>query len=63
MNFEDYKTNAKYAKQNNAGYSARLGYAIRFHSDEYLQSPEGKAFQHGWDMADRHESENGQKSV
>lgn len=58
MNFKDYKTNARYAEQINAGYSARLNYAIQFQSDEFVESPEGKAFKHGWDMADRHEQTN-----
>ena len=58
MNFKDYKTNARYAEQINAGYSARLVLAHRFDNDGWNETSEGKAFQHGWDMADRHEQTN-----
>ncbi len=62
MNFKDYKTNARYAEQINAGYSARLdGLMVTkpfIWNPVYKESAEGKAFQHGWEMADRHEQTN-----
>ncbi len=59
MNFKDYKTNARYAEQINAGYSARLN--GKSDAKRYLFNTdvnEGRAYQHGWDMADRHEQTN-----
>ncbi len=57
MNFKDYKTNARYAEQINAGYSARLNGMVR--DDIWLIKDDFQApFEHGWDMADRHEQTN-----
>ena len=62
MNFNDYKNKARYAEQINAGYSARLN-----GKKPWLKllgkSPEADAYRHGWEIADRHEVEYGQKSV
>ncbi len=58
MNFKDYKTNARYAEQINAGYSARLN---GYENLTGLMSPvneEAIAFHHGYTMAVRHEQTN-----
>ncbi len=55
MNFKDYKTNAKYAEQINAGYSARLnGHTgiIRPMTEKAI------AWHHGYTMAVRHEAKD-----
>ncbi len=56
MNFKDYKTNARYAEQINAGYSARLNGEK---ANPFLAgSEDAYAFFHGWQMADRHEDKD-----
>ncbi len=58
MNFKDYKTNARYAEQINAGYSERLNGYFNHLGGYESGTPESAAFQHGWDMADRHEAKD-----